>query len=104
MSGSAKRTSWLSTLVPHKSDSRAAENRWPRFRTSCGILMHSSPVTTVDGLPPALAAIKFWSRDKFHGANALKRKINPTRVPIERKESIRWLENLRHSTDVPAWL
>jgi len=26
-----------------------------------------------------LGAIKFWSRDKFHGANALKRHINPTR-------------------------
>jgi hypothetical protein len=28
----------------------------------------------------------------------LKKKINPTRVPIEKKESIRWLENLRQST------
>ena len=70
----------------------------PRFYTSCGILMHSSLVTTRDGLPLGLAAIKFWNRDKFHGANALKRKINPTRVPIEQKESIRWLENLRQST------
>ncbi len=57
-------------------------------------------MTTVDGLPLGLAAIKFWSRDKFHGANALKRKINPTRVPIEQKESIRWLENLRYSTEL----
>jgi hypothetical protein len=72
----------------------------PHWYTSCGILMHSSLVTTVDGLPLGLAAIKFWSRDKFHGANALKRKINPTRVPIEQKESIRWLGNLRHSTEV----
>lgn len=72
----------------------------PRFHTSCGILMHSSLVTTVDGLPLGLAAIKFWNRDKFHGANALKRKINPTRVPIEQKESIRWLENLRQSTEL----
>ena len=45
-----------------------------------------------------MSAIKFWNRDKFHGANALKRRINPTRVPIEQKESIRWLENLRQST------
>jgi hypothetical protein len=72
----------------------------PRFYTSCGILMHSSLVTTRDGLPLGLAAIKFWNRDKFHGANALKRKINPTRVPIEKKESIRWLENLRQSTEL----
>lgn len=34
----------------------------------------------------------------FHGANALKRRINPTRVPIDKKESIRWLVNVRQST------
>jgi hypothetical protein len=66
--------------------------------TSCGILMHSSLAVTCDGLPLGLAAIKFWNREKFHGVNALKRRINPTRVPIEKKESIRWLENLRQST------
>lgn len=55
----------------------------PRYHTTCGVLMHSSLVVTEDGLPLGLAAIKFWTRDKFHGANALKRKINPTRVPIE---------------------
>jgi len=27
-------------------------------------------------------------------------KINPTRVPIEKKESIRWLENLKQSTEL----
>ncbi len=52
---------------------------------------------TTKGLPLGLAAIKFWSRNKFKGCNALKRKINPTRVPIEKKESFRWLENLRQS-------
>jgi hypothetical protein len=55
--------------------------------------MHSSLAVTLEGVPLGLAAIKFWTRDKFHGANALRRKINPTRVPIEKKESIRWLEN-----------
>jgi hypothetical protein len=44
-----------------------------------------------------LAAVKFWGRDKFKGAAQLKRKINPTRFPIETKESIRWLEKLRQS-------
>src|SRR5690606_10457809 len=43
------------------------------------------------------AAVKFWNRDKFKGTAQLKRKINPTRVPIETKESIRWLDNLRQS-------
>jgi hypothetical protein len=54
--------------------------------------MHSSLVVTSDGLPLGLAAAKFWSRDKFKGTNALKKKINPTRVPIEEKESVRWLD------------
>ena len=44
----------------------------------------------------------FWSKNKFHGANALKRSINPTRVPIEQKESYRWLENVRQSTALLA--
>jgi Transposase DNA-binding/Transposase DDE domain len=72
----------------------------PRRYTACGILMHSSLAVTTEGLPLGLTAIKFWSREKFHGANALKKHINPTRVPIEEKESIRWLDNLRQSTDL----
>lgn len=71
-----------------------------QYHTTCGILMHSSLVITSEGQPLGLAAIKFWNRDKFHGANALKRRINPTRVPIEKKESIRWLENVRQSTEL----
>jgi hypothetical protein len=70
----------------------------PRYITACGILMHSSLAVTTEGLPLGLSAIKFWSREKFKGANALKKKINPTRVPIEEKESIRWLDNLKQST------
>jgi Transposase DNA-binding/Transposase DDE domain len=71
-----------------------------RLYTACGVLMHSSLAVTTEGLPLGLTAIKFWSRKKFKGANALKKKINPTRVPIEEKESIRWLENLRQSTNL----
>jgi Transposase DNA-binding len=44
-----------------------------------------------------LAAVKLWTRDEFKGCNALKKKLNPTRVPIERKESYRWLENVRQA-------
>lgn len=68
----------------------------------CGILMHSSLVVSGEGLPLGLGAIKFWSRKAFKGTNALKKKINPTRVPIEEKESFRWLENLRQSTALLA--
>jgi len=81
-------------------DSIAGRDNTGRLRhcTVCGISMHSSLAVTLEGLPLGLAAIKFWTRDKFHGCKALKRTINPTRVPIEKKESIRWLENLRQST------
>ncbi|MFY9839524.1 MAG: IS4 family transposase [Xanthobacteraceae bacterium] len=70
----------------------------PRAHTVCGILMHSSLAVTTEGTPLGLAAVKFWTRKKFKGTAALKKKINPTRVPIEKKESIRWLENVQQST------
>jgi len=62
------------------------------------ILMHSSLAVTSEGLPLGLAAVKFWTRKKFKGIAALKKKVNLTRIPIEKKESVRWLENLRQST------
>jgi hypothetical protein len=68
-----------------------------QISTVCGILMHSSLAITTEGLPLGLAAIKFWTRKKFVGRHALN-KPNPTRVPIETKESFRWLENLRQSS------
>ncbi len=54
---------------------------------------------TTEGPPLGLTAIKFWTRKKFKGTAALKKKINPTRVPIE-KESIRWLGNVQQSTEL----
>jgi hypothetical protein len=52
-----------------------------------GIFMHSSLAVTTEGLPMGLSAVKFWTRDKFKGTRALAKKINPTRIPIENKES-----------------
>ena len=77
-----------------------------RMHTVCGILMHSSLVVTTDGLPLGLAAVKLWTRQKFKGTNALKGKtfdtgkhsVNTTRIPIEEKESVRWLQNARQAT------
>jgi Transposase DNA-binding/Transposase DDE domain len=86
--------------ILYKSCGRKDKEGRPRLHTVCGILMHSSLAVTAEGLPLGLAAIKFWTRSKFKGTNALKRKINPTRVPIEAKESVRWLENLRQSTSL----
>ncbi len=80
--------------------SYAKGSRHPDQHTVRGILMHSSLAVTQDGLPLGLTAIKFWTRSQFKGCNALKRKINPTRIPIEEKESYRWLENIRQSVDL----
>jgi hypothetical protein len=64
----------------------------------CGILMHSSLVVTAQGLPLGLAAIQFWSRKEFKDTASRRSKVNFTRIPIEKKESFRWIENLRQST------
>lgn len=56
--------------------------------------MHSSLVVTPAGLPLGLSAVKFWTRKVVKGTNELKRRINPTRIPIEEKESVRWVDNL----------
>lgn len=69
----------------------------PRTYTQCGLLMHASLVVTTEGLPLGLAAVQFWTRKEFKGTNALKRHVNPTRVPIEEKESVRWLSSLAQS-------
>lgn len=66
--------------------------------TVCGLLMHSALVLTTDGLPLGLAAVKFWTRKKFKGTRALRNHVNLTRIPIEKKESVRWVENLKQST------
>jgi hypothetical protein len=83
--------------VTSRTYGKGADGR-SRLHTVCGLLLHSSLVVTPEGLPLGIAAAKAWTRKKFKGCNALKKKINPTRVPIEEKESVRWLENLRQST------
>jgi Transposase DNA-binding/Transposase DDE domain len=84
--------------ILHRSPTGLDRNGKPRHYVVCGIQMHSSLAVTTAGLPLGLTAMKFWTRSEFKGCNALKKKINPTRVPIEKKESIRWLENLTQST------
>ena len=84
--------------ILHRSPIGLDRDGKPRHYVVCGIQMHSSLAVTTAGLPLGLTAMKFWTRSEFKGCNALKKKINPTRVPIETKESIRWLENLKQST------
>ncbi|MDR6352472.1 hypothetical protein Q3H59_004162 [Pantoea sp. SORGH_AS 659] len=48
--------------------------------------MHSSLAVTTQELPLGLTAVKFWTRKKFRGTNALKRKINPPASPLRKKK------------------
>ncbi len=84
------------TYAPNKRN----RDRLLTQHTVCGLLMHSSLAVTAEGLPLGLTAIKFWTRSKFKGTTALKRHVNPTRVPIEGKEGIRWLANMRQSQEL----
>jgi len=85
-----------------KTVNTKGQAEWLTPHTLCGILMHSSLAVTSEGVPLELAAVKFWTRKKFKGTAALKKKINPTRVPIEKKESVRRLDNLRQATELAA--
>ena len=53
--------------ILQKLPTRYVSQGRPRYHTTCGVLMHSSLVVTEQGLPLGLAAIKFWTRSKFHG-------------------------------------
>src|SRR3954465_1766490 len=61
----------LAAITP--APSRREADGQLRMHTVCGLLMHASLAVTTDGLPLGLAAIKFWTRAKFKGTNALKR-------------------------------
>ncbi|HUD15446.1 MAG TPA: transposase DNA-binding-containing protein [Terracidiphilus sp.] len=74
----------------------------PCLHTVCGILMHSSVAVTTAGLPLGLVAVKYWTRGKFQHTRSLRGKICSTRIPIEKKESVRWIENLRQATGTLA--
>jgi hypothetical protein len=69
-----------------------------RHHKVCGILMHSALAVTTEGLPLGLAAVKFWTRKKFKD-DAARRRGDLKRIPIEKKESARWPENLRLASE-----
>jgi Transposase DNA-binding len=86
-------------FTKHVNSGRDKDGRWRQHKL-CGVMMHASLAITLDGLPLGLTAARFWTRAQFKGLLALKRKVNQTRVPIETKESFRWLENMRASTSL----
>jgi hypothetical protein len=75
------------------------QNESGRHRKVCGLLMHSALTVTTDALPLGLAAAKFWTRKQFKGAEARRKRGNLKRMPIADKESARWPENLRLSSE-----
>src|SRR5215472_8459004 len=82
-------------------DDDDAQRKKERRTNCCTVLMHSSLVVTADGgLPLGLAAARFWTRKEFKGIRALRGKVNLTCLPIEGKESYRWLANLQQATDL----
>jgi hypothetical protein len=86
--------------IVHRSYTRKDRAGLPQHYVVCGLQMHTSMVVTTEGTPLGLAAAHFWTRDRFKGCTAMKRKVNPTRVPIAEKESVRWLDGLRKATAV----
>lgn len=80
-------------LVSKRRVGNTAEGQ-PLYFTTCGICLHSSLAVTLAGRPLGLTAVKFWTRKSFKGQPAKKK---AKRAPIEEKESLRWLENLRAS-------
>jgi hypothetical protein len=60
--------------------------------TKCGLLMHATLAVTTAGKPLGLTAVKFWTRKKFKGTNALagrvkdggKHSVNATRIELGR--------------------
>jgi len=69
-------------------------------RTACGCLLHASLAITPEGLPLGLTASHHWSRRNFKNTTTMKKKVNPTRVPISTKESQRWLDNISRTHEV----
>jgi hypothetical protein len=97
---SFKRADTQAVGVTRKTCKSRDEAGRPRLHTVCGMLLHSSLVVTTEGLPLGIAAAKFWTRKKFKGCDALKKRTNATRVPIEQKESVRWIDNLQESSSL----
>ncbi len=69
-------------------------------RAQCGVLMHSSLAITPEGLPLGFTAKRFWNRDKFKGSHEIHRRKNMTRIPIDQKESYRWVQGAHETNEL----
>ncbi len=65
---------------------------------SKGLLLHSTLAVTPEGVPLGLLFQKYWTRDPEEKGKKNKRK----ELPVEEKESFRWIEAMEESTsDIP---
>jgi len=69
-------------------------NRGETLKTS-GIILHSSLALSPEGVPLGILSQKLWTRTKPTGLITKSGK-NATRIPIEDKESFRWIEAMRN--------
>lgn len=71
--------------------------------SSQGIVMHTAFAVTTDGLPLGLLDQKVFARQSQPEVlKQLKKRSHNNSVPIEDKESFRWLESLRKTQQVTA--
>jgi hypothetical protein len=61
-----------------------------------GFILHSSLALTEAGVPLGLIDQKLWTRAPSKIGNIIKSGKNMTRIPIEEKESFRWIEAIRN--------
>lgn len=72
------------------------------FKTH-GLVMHTTFAVTTEGLPIGLLDQKISTRPPLaEGLKELKRRSHNTAIPIEEKESIRWIASLKDSTHHPG--
>jgi hypothetical protein len=64
-----------------------------------GFMMHSSFAVTPEGLPLGVVGLKTWTRSPDQLGKSKKRK----KVPIEEKESIKWIEGLQHTNTLKSY-
>lgn len=64
-----------------------------------GFLMHTSLAVGAGNVPLGLLGNKIWVRDRAKKKNIRSRKLNYTRVPVEEKESYKWLESVERAVE-----
>jgi hypothetical protein len=65
-----------------------------------GLVMHSTLVCSLQGLPLGVATQAIWARETVEDEQAQPRKPPPPQRPIEEKESVKWITALRGTVEL----